>query len=76
MERRLILMEQHIIRMAWDAVELLFRTSGTSAAAKNSPLARILRNLAVTRTHVTLQTDHTAGNAGRLHFGLPPLSRF
>ena len=76
MERRLVLMEQHVIRLAWDAVELMFRTSGTSAAAKSSPLGRTLRNLAVVRTHVTLQLDHTAGNAGRLHFGLPPLSRF
>jgi 3-hydroxy-9,10-secoandrosta-1,3,5(10)-triene-9,17-dione monooxygenase len=76
MERRLILIEQQVIRLAWDAVELMFRTSGTSAAAKSSPLGRALRNLAVIRTHVTLQMDHTAGNAGRLHFGLPPLSRF
>ena len=76
MERRLILMEQHVIRLVWDAVELMFRTSGTSAAAKSSPLGRTLRNLAVIRTHVTLQLDHTATNAGRLHFGLPPLSRF
>ncbi len=76
MERRLILMEQHVIRLVWDAVELMFRTSGTSAASKSSPLGRALRNLAVIRTHVTLQLDHTAANAGRLHFGLSPLSRF
>ncbi len=75
-ERRMILLEQHVIRLAWDGVELMFRTSGTSAAAKSSPLGRALRNLAVIRTHVTLQLDHTAGNAGRLHFGFPPLSRF
>ncbi len=76
MERRFILIEQHVIRLAWDAVELMFRTSGTSAAAKSSPIGRALRNLAVIRTHVTLQLDHTATNAGRLHFGLPSLSRF
>jgi 3-hydroxy-9,10-secoandrosta-1,3,5(10)-triene-9,17-dione monooxygenase len=76
MERRLILIEQQVIRLAWDAVELMFRTSGTSAASKSSPLGRVLRNLAVIRTHVTLQSDHTATNAGRLHFGLPSLSRF
>jgi 3-hydroxy-9,10-secoandrosta-1,3,5(10)-triene-9,17-dione monooxygenase len=76
MERRLVLIEQHVIRLAWDAVELMFRTSGTSAASKSSPLGRTLRNLAVIRTHVTLQLDHTAGNAGRIHFGLPSLSRF
>ena len=75
-ERRLILIEQQVIRLAWDAVELMFRTAGTSAAAKSSPLGRALRNLAVIRTHVTLQLDHTATNAGRLHFGLPSLSRF
>src|SRR6202522_719751 len=76
MERRLILIEQHVIRLAWDAVELMFRTSGTSAAGKSSPLGRALRNLAVIRTHVTLQLDHTATTAGRLHFSLPPMSRF
>lgn len=75
-ERRLILIEQHVIRMAWEAVELMFRTSGTSAAAKSSPLGRALRNLAVIRTHVTLQFDHTSTNAGRIHFGVAPLSRF
>jgi 3-hydroxy-9,10-secoandrosta-1,3,5(10)-triene-9,17-dione monooxygenase len=75
-ERRFILVEQQVIRLAWDAVELMFRTAGTAAAAKSSPLGRALRNLAVIRTHVTLQTDHTATNSGRLHFGLPPLSRF
>lgn len=75
-ERRFVLIEQQVIRLAWEAVELMFRTSGTSAAAKSSPLGRALRNLAVIRTHVTLQTDHSATNAGRLHFGLPPLSRF
>jgi 3-hydroxy-9,10-secoandrosta-1,3,5(10)-triene-9,17-dione monooxygenase len=76
MERRFILIEQQVIRLAWEAVELMFRTSGTAGAAKSSPLGRVLRNLAVIRTHVTLQSDHTATNAGRLHFGLPPLSRF
>ena len=76
LERRLILVEQQVIRLAWDAVELMFRTSGTSAANKAAPLGRALRNLAVIRTHVTLQTDHTSTNAGRMHFGLPSLSRF
>jgi len=75
-ERRFILVEQQVIRLAWEAVELMFRTSGTSAASKSSVLGRALRNLAVIRTHVTLQTDHTATNAGRLHFGHVPLSRF
>ncbi len=69
-------MEQRVVQMAWEAVEIMFRTSGTSAAAKSSPLGRALRNLAVIRTHVTVQFGHTAINTGRLHFGLPPISRF
>ena len=32
-------------------------------------------NLAVIRTHITLQSDHTATNVARLHYGFPPLSR-
>jgi 3-hydroxy-9,10-secoandrosta-1,3,5(10)-triene-9,17-dione monooxygenase len=74
-DRRLMQIEQQIIRLCWEAVDLMFRTSGTSAAAKTAPLGRYFRNLAVIRTHVTMQHDHTAGNTGRLHFGLPPLSR-
>jgi 3-hydroxy-9,10-secoandrosta-1,3,5(10)-triene-9,17-dione monooxygenase len=76
LERRLILIEQHVIRLAWEAVELMFRTSGNSAACKSAPLGRYWRNLGVIRTHVTLQFDHTATNAARLHFGLPSFSRF
>ena len=75
LERRLLLIEQQCVRLAWEAVELMFRTAGTSSATKSAMLGRCFRNLAVVRTHVTLQIDHTAGNAARLHFGLPPLSR-
>jgi len=74
-ERRLLLIEQQCVRLAWDAVELMFRTAGTSSATKAAPLGRYFRNLAVVRTHLTLQSDHTAGNAARLHFGFPRLSR-
>jgi 3-hydroxy-9,10-secoandrosta-1,3,5(10)-triene-9,17-dione monooxygenase len=74
-DRRFLQIEQQCVRLCWEAVDLMFRTSGTSAAAKTAPLGRYFRNLAVIRTHVTMQYDHTAGNTGRLHFGLPPLSR-
>jgi len=75
LERRLLLIEQQCVRLAWESVELMFRTAGTSSATKSAMLGRYFRNLAVVRTHLTLQIDHTAGNAARLHFGLPPLSR-
>jgi len=74
-DRRFLQIEQQCVRLCWKAVDLMFRTSGTSAAAKTAPLGRYFRNLAVIRTHITMQHDHTAGNTGRLHFGLPPLSR-
>jgi 3-hydroxy-9,10-secoandrosta-1,3,5(10)-triene-9,17-dione monooxygenase len=75
-ERRLVLIEQQCVRMAWDAVELMFRTAGSASAAKSSVLGRYFRNLAVIRTHITLQLTHTSGNFGRLHFGLPTLGPF
>lgn len=75
-ERRLVLIEQQCVRMAWDAVELMFRTAGSASAAKSSALGRYFRNLAVMRTHITLQLTHTSGNFARLHFGLPPLGMF
>jgi len=37
---------------------------------------RYFRNLAVIRTHITLQLSHTSGNYARLHFGLPALGPF
>ena len=75
-ERKLLLIEQQCVRMAWDAVELMFRTEGSSSAAKSSVLGRYFRNLAVIRTHITLQLSHTSGNYARLHFGLPALGPF
>ena len=74
-DRRFLQIEQQCVRLCWEAVDLMFRTSGTSAAAKTALLGRYFRNLAVIRTHVTTQKDHTAVNSGRLHFGLPGLSR-
>jgi 3-hydroxy-9,10-secoandrosta-1,3,5(10)-triene-9,17-dione monooxygenase len=74
-DRRFLQIEQQCVRLCWDAVDLMLRTSGTSAASKTAPLGRYFRNLAVIRTHITMQLDHTAANTGRLHFGLPPLSR-
>jgi 3-hydroxy-9,10-secoandrosta-1,3,5(10)-triene-9,17-dione monooxygenase len=74
-DRRFLQIEQQCVRLCWEAVDLMLRTSGTSAVAKTAPLGRYFRNLAVIRTHITMQRDHTAANMGRLHFGLPALSR-
>jgi len=74
-DRRFLQIEQQCVRLCFEAVDLMLRTSGTSAASKSAPLGRYFRNLAVLRTHITMQRDHTAANTGRLHFGLAPLSR-
>jgi 3-hydroxy-9,10-secoandrosta-1,3,5(10)-triene-9,17-dione monooxygenase len=75
-QRRFQRVAQQCVELAWNAVDLMFRTAGSSAAKKTSALARYFRNLAVIRTHTTMQIDHTSTNVGRLHFGVPPLSSF
>ena len=72
-DQRLILIEQQCIRLAWEAVDLIYRTVGTSDAAKEGqPLGRIFRNMAVMNTHPALQLDRAAINAARTRFGLVP----
>jgi len=68
---RLLLIELHCIRLATEAVELIYRTAGTSDAAKSGAMiGRVFRNLAVIGTHPALQLERTALNAARLRFGL------
>jgi 3-hydroxy-9,10-secoandrosta-1,3,5(10)-triene-9,17-dione monooxygenase len=69
--RRMLRAEQEVLRLTWDAVDLMFRTSGSSSAAQGALLGRYFRNLAVIRTHITMQSEITAANVARLHFGLP-----
>jgi len=75
-ERRFLRVAQQCVQIAWDAVELMFRTGGTSSTRKDAPLGRYFKNLAVILTHITTQYDHTSINIGRLHFGVPPMSAF
>jgi len=74
--RRMQRAQQECIELAWRAVDLMFRSGGTSSAAKSAMLGRYFRNLAVLRTHLLLQPDQTSVNAARLHFGLPPLTPY
>lgn len=70
--QRLTLIVQRCTELAWEAIELIYRTAGTSASAKNGmPIGRFMRNVAVLRTHPVLQYDQTAVNAARTRFGLP-----
>jgi 3-hydroxy-9,10-secoandrosta-1,3,5(10)-triene-9,17-dione monooxygenase len=71
-EQRLTLIEQQTVRLAWEATELIFRTAGTSASAKEgSTIGRIFRNLAVIGTHPALQLDRFAVVAAKTRFAEP-----
>ena len=72
-EHRLTLIEQQAVRLAWEAVELIFRTAGTSASARqDAAIGRIFRNLAVINTHPALQLDRTAVTAAKARFAPGP----
>lgn len=72
-ERRLCLVEQQAIHLAWEAVDIMFRTAGTSNAKHTSALGRYWRNISVLRGHLAHQSDTSAINFGRAYFGLQPI---
>jgi 3-hydroxy-9,10-secoandrosta-1,3,5(10)-triene-9,17-dione monooxygenase len=67
----LFLVEQQIVRLCGEAVDLLFRTGGSSAGKASEPLQRYMRDMAFVRTHMALQPEPAERNYARLHFGLP-----
>jgi 3-hydroxy-9,10-secoandrosta-1,3,5(10)-triene-9,17-dione monooxygenase len=75
-DRRLFAAAQEACKMAWDALEIIFTTAGTSIGQRDSMLARIYRDASVQKTHFVQQRSRTAVNAARLHFGLSPLTPF
>ena len=69
-EHRLTLIKQQCQRLAWEAVELIYRTAGTSASAKSGqPIGRVFRNLAVINTHPALQLDRFGMIAAQARLG-------
>jgi 3-hydroxy-9,10-secoandrosta-1,3,5(10)-triene-9,17-dione monooxygenase len=68
--RRLMVLQQQCIRLAAEAVHLLFRTGGTSGARTGNSLGNAMLALTVMRTHMGLQLDRTMTNVGRLRLGL------
>lgn len=73
-QRRYQAVVQNILELTWQAVDLIFTTAGSSVARRGSLIGRAYKNLAVIRTHITMQAHVTAVNIGRLHFGLAPTS--
>jgi 3-hydroxy-9,10-secoandrosta-1,3,5(10)-triene-9,17-dione monooxygenase len=74
-ERRLQMVEQQAIHLAYEAVDIMFRTAGTSSAKKAAMLGRSWRNIGVIRGHLAHQSDSAAINFARAHFGLPTMGR-
>jgi len=71
--RRLTLVILQSIHLAHEAVDIMFRTVGTSASKKDSMMGRYWRNVGVLRGHLAHQSDSSAINYGRTHFGQPPV---
>jgi 3-hydroxy-9,10-secoandrosta-1,3,5(10)-triene-9,17-dione monooxygenase len=70
--RRLLVLQQQCIRLAGEAVDLVFRTAGTSGARRGSPISNAMLALTVMRTHNGLQWSRTATNLGRQRLGHEP----
>ncbi|WP_433290230.1 hypothetical protein ACQPZQ_43105 [Pseudonocardia sp. CA-142604] len=75
-DRRLVLIEQQVVELASNAVEAIFRTSGSSASSRGQRIERYFRDLSMIRTHATLQFERTWENVGRLRLGLQPQMPF
>lgn len=67
-DQQLQLLEQYATKLAGDAVDLMFRTGGTSSAQQGSPLQRYFRDMSVINTHIAAQYERGAENLGRVHF--------
>ncbi len=71
--RRLTLVILQSIHLANEAVDIIFRTAGSSASKKDAMLGRYWRNVGVLRGHLAHQSDSAAINYGRTHFGQAPV---
>jgi 3-hydroxy-9,10-secoandrosta-1,3,5(10)-triene-9,17-dione monooxygenase len=67
-DQQLQLLEQYATKLAGDAVDLMFRTSGTSSAQEGSMLQRYFRDMSVINTHIAAQYERGAEGLGRVHF--------
>jgi 3-hydroxy-9,10-secoandrosta-1,3,5(10)-triene-9,17-dione monooxygenase len=75
-QRRFLMIEQQIVELSVQAVDIVFRTAGTSATRKGEAIERYFRDVNMIRTHVTLQFERTWQNVGQMRLGLPPSSFF
>jgi 3-hydroxy-9,10-secoandrosta-1,3,5(10)-triene-9,17-dione monooxygenase len=70
MSQRIVLVEQQCCRLAGDAVDLMFRMSGTSQIKPGMPMQRYFRDMMTLLTHATMAYDRNAEMVAKTHFGL------
>jgi alkylation response protein AidB-like acyl-CoA dehydrogenase len=58
-------------RLAWQAVDLMFASGGSSAARHGSRLERCFRDAAMFRTHIAAQYEVVFASTGRARLGKP-----
>jgi 3-hydroxy-9,10-secoandrosta-1,3,5(10)-triene-9,17-dione monooxygenase len=75
-QRRLLMICQQIVELCAEAVDIVFRTAGTSATRRGEAVERCFRDVNMIRTHVTMQFDRTFENVGQIRLGLPPAGFF
>lgn len=61
---------EHGGRLAWEAVEMLFRTSSSSGAKDGEPMQRYYRDASIYRGHLSAQYDVAAQRLALTHLGL------
>jgi 3-hydroxy-9,10-secoandrosta-1,3,5(10)-triene-9,17-dione monooxygenase len=75
-QRRLLMICQQVVELCAEAVDVIFRTAGTTATRKGEAVERCFRDINMIRTHVTMQFDRTFENVGQMRLGLPPAGFF
>lgn len=68
---RLWAMGQQAGRLASEAVELLFRSAGSSAAGRGQRMQRYYRDVSMYRQHIASQYLNLSTEFARVHFGMP-----
>ena len=58
-------------KLAWQAVDLMFATGGSTAARRGSRLQRCFRDASMFRTHIGAQYDVISASTGRVRLGQP-----
>ncbi|MBM4791284.1 acyl-CoA dehydrogenase family protein [Streptomyces sioyaensis] len=72
MDNRLVGMLLEAGELAGDAVDILFRSAGTSAALRGQRMQRYLRDVLMYRTHRATQYNASARRHGAIEFGELP----